>query len=376
MPFDHRHYVPILKGKQGELLALSKTQAKFTKKFTPLVEVPPIPLTYPEELDDPVPAKSIDKHVTDTGNSFVKALNGLPSVFIDAYYIEDEDELENGSSPIDALFTSLRAGKIPFIPTLGLDRVEDYADSVKNAVEEDERGCCLRLVEADLEGIADLGKQVQSLLEAVEVSPVDVDLLIDFGPKVPSKAALPYQIDALPLLKDWRTLTIASSSFPPDMSGVARNSIEEIERDEWLAWVWLLSKQKSVKRMPTFGDYGINHPVLTELDPRIIRMSPNIRYTDSVNYVVAKGQAQPRKKKKHTPAEEAARKELAPSEQYPKLSAMIKKHESWKGAQFSWGDAFIDKCSRKECAGRPTDWRAVGMCHHIALVVQQIANLP
>ena len=158
----------------------------------------------------------------------------------------------------------------------------------------------------------------------------DVDLIVDFGPRVPSKAALPYQIDALPLITDWRTLTVAASSFPVDMSGIARNSIEEIDREEWLSWLSLRGKRKALQRMPTYGDYTINHPVLNEIDPRIMSMSPNIRYTNSTNYVIAKGQAIPRKKKNPTTEEEEARKKLLPNEQYPKLSAKIKNHPSWK----------------------------------------------
>jgi Beta protein len=376
MKLDESHYVPILKGKLGELTALRRTEPKVAKRITPLVEVPPIPLAYLEGQEEPVLGKSIDKHVEDIGSKFVKALRGLPSVFIDAYYIEGEDELEDGSSPTDALLKSLRAGNIPFTPTIGLDRVEDCADSVRAAIQADARGCCLRLVEADLEGIADLGDQVSSLLTALEVVPNDVDLLLDFGPRVPSKAALPYQIDTLPFLEDWRTLTVASSCFPVDMSGIARNSVQEIDRDDWLVWAWLRTRRKSVSRMPAFGDYAINHPVLAEVDPRIISMSPNIRYTSGHGYVVAKGQAQPRKKMAATSGQKAARKRLSPSEQYPRLAATIKKHQSWKGRNFSWGDLFIDKCSRRECVGNPTDWRAVGTCHHIALVVQQIATLP
>jgi hypothetical protein len=160
------------------------------------------------------------------------------------------------------------------------------------------------------------------------------------------------------------------------MMGQKTNSIEELEREEWLAWLSVRLKKKTVKRLPTFGDYAINHPLLTEIDPRLMMMSPNIRYTDSVNYVVAKGQAQPRKKKKPTPEETAAREKLAPNVQYPKLAAKLKEHSAWKGPKFSWGDDFIDRCSRKECVGNATDWRAVGTCHHIALVVKQLANLP
>ena len=374
--FDHSHYVPILKGKQGELDALRKTASKHWKKCTPLVEVPRIPPAYQEIGEEPIPGKTIDKHVKDVGKKFIQAFQNLPSVFVDGYYIEVEDDLEDDSSPIDAIFSSLRSAKIPFVPVVGLDRVEDYADSVQDAIEKDNRGCCLRLVESDLEGIAGLGGQIDALLKVLTAKPNKVDLLIDFGSKVPSKAALPFIIDALPKLSDWRTLTIAASSFPSDMSGVGKNQIEELEREEWIAWLSVRSKQKSLKRIPTFGDYGINHPVLSEIDPRTMNMSPNIRYTDELNYVVAKGQAQPRKKWAVTPEQKIAREQLAPKVQYPKLAKKIKGHSSWKSAAFSWGDDFIDKCSRKECVGSATDWRAVGTCHHIALVVQQIANLP
>jgi hypothetical protein len=373
--FDHSHYVPILKGKQGELDALRRTTAKHLKKFTALVEVPRIPPAYQEIGEQPLPAKTIDKHVNDVSKKFIQALQKLPSVFVDGYYIEVEDDLEGGSSPIESIFASLRGAKVPFIPVVGLDRVEDYVDSVQGAIAKDDRGCCLRLVESDLEGMASLGDQIQSILQTLAVKPKKVDLLIDFGSKVPSKAALPFIVDALPKLSDWRTLTIAASSFPADMSGVGKNKIEELEREEWIAWLSIRSKQK-VKRIPTFGDYGINHPVLSDIDPRTMNMSPNIRYTDELNYVVAKGQAQPRKKWAVTPQQKIEREQLAPKVQYPKLAKKVKAHASWKGADFSWGDEFIDKCSRKECVGSATDWRAVGTCHHIGVVVQQIASLP
>ncbi|MBZ5507003.1 MAG: beta family protein [Acidobacteriia bacterium] len=377
MKFDHSHYVPILKGKQGELNALKNTDAKLFKKFTPLIEVPPIPKAYPED-GPPVLAKTIDKHVKDVSANFVKVLAALPSVFVDAVYIETEDDLKDGISPVDSLFVALRKGNVSFIPTVGLDRVEDYADSVKNAIETDGRGCCLRLLEADLEGIAELGAQIDSLLAMLNAKPDSIDLLVDFRAKVPSKAFFPFLIDALPRLAEWRTLTVASSSFPQDMSEVGKNKIDELDREDWLAWLFVRSKQKSMnKRVPTFADYAINHPVLAgDLDPRMMNMSPNIRYTDSLNYVVAKGQAQPRKKWAKTAEKKAIREQLAPSVQYPKLATMVKGHSSWKGPQYSWGDKFIDQCSQQKCVGSATDWRAVGTSHHIAVVVQQLANLP
>ena len=337
---------------------------------------PPIPPAWPEGKSKPIPAKTIDEHIKAVSKALAKSLKGFPSFFLDGFYIELENELEDGSSPVDALFKAVRSAKIPFIPAVGLDWVEDYVDSVRIAIKTDGRGCCLRLVESDLESLAELGDQIDALLVYLAVPRDEVDLLLDFGSKVPQKVALPFLIDALPFPDKWRTLTIASSSFPDSMMRLKTNSVEALDREEWLAWLSIRSKKKAVKRLPTFSDYAINHPVLTEIDPRLMLMSPNIRYTDSLEYVVAKGQAQPRKKKKPTPEEAAARERLSPTNQYPKLAAEIKRHVSWKGAKYSWGDDFIDRCSRRDCVGSATDWRAVGTCHHIALVVQQLASLP
>jgi Beta protein len=370
LKFNHGHYVPILKGKQGELDAIRETAPEIRGDFTPLVEVPPVPPKYIEGEDEPVPGKTIDLHVSDVSQKFTDALGANTPVFIDGYYIENEGELGNGEEPVTGIFEGLRKSGVRFIPTIGLDRVSEYTEAVREAIQEDRRGCCLRLVEPDLEGLSELETQVASLMDALEVDAGAVDLIVDFGPNVPSRAALPYQINALPLLKKWRTLTVASSSFPVNMEDVAQNSVVEFERREWTAWNFLRSKPKTLARMPTFGDYAINHPSLTDIDPRIMRMSPNIRYTSAVNYVIAKGQAYPRKK---DPRKKTG---VAASEQYPRLAEMVMKHPSWAGKKFSWGDGFIDACARKARVGNPTNWRAVGTCHHIASVVRQIASLP
>jgi hypothetical protein len=333
-------------------------------------------MEYPEE-GDPYLSKSMEKHVKDTAASYKKAMGILPQVFIDGRHIEG-DTVNDGSSAIGRLFSLLHSGGINFIPTIGLDRVEDYANAVRDAIATPKSGCCLRLWESDLESLSDLDRQITSLLRTLKVATDSVDLLIDFQGKVPPKVTLPLLLNALPRLDEWRTLTLSFSAFPQYLSDVAKNTIEEFERSEWLAWVYVRGAQNGAKkRVPTFSDYGINHPTLVdELDPRMVTVSPNIRYTSPASYVVAKGQAQPRKKKAKTDAQKAAREQLAPSVQYPKLAAMIKGHPSWKDRKFSWGDDFIDRCSQKKCTGSGSDWRGVGASHHIAVVVQQIASLP
>lgn len=374
MTFDHKHYVPILKGKKGELAALAK--AEHIREFTPLVEVIRIPFTYPEEGPG-YPSKTIDQHIEATAISFTQAMGILPAVFIDGLYIENE-KLKNGSPAVSGLFSRLRAKDIRFIPTAGLDRGEDYTDAVRDAISRDKRGCCLRLGASDFESLSDLDKQIDSLLKELKINLSEVHLLIDFRDDVPVKVTLPPLIETVPRVDEWRTLTFSASSFPETLGDIKRDKIEELERSEWPAWVFLRTKRISAnKRVPTYSDYGINHPELVDdLDPRTVTVAPNIRYTTEASYVIAKGQAQPRKKKKQTPEEEAARARLAPSIQYPKLAKMIMGHSGWKTPSFSWGDKFIDRCSQQRCTGTGSDWRGVGASHHIALIVKQIANLP
>lgn len=373
MAFDHSHYVPILKGKRGELLALAK--ADNIQKFTPLVEVVPIPMTYPEEGPGYL-SKTIDEHVKDTAVSFAKAMGILPSLFIDGLYIEDE-KLRDGSSAMSGLFARLRTKGIPFIPAIGLDRSEAYTDDVSDAISRDKRGCCVRLGASDLESL-DLDRQINSLLEGLSVNVSEVDLLVDLRGEVPLKIALPPIVEALPRVEEWRTLILSASSFPKTLGDVQKNTIKEFERSEWPAWIFVRTRLATEnKRIPTYSDYGINHPdLIDDLDPRAVTIAPNIRYTTEASYVIAKGQAQPRKKQAKTPEQKAERAALAHKIQYPKLAKMIKEHRGWKTASFSWGDGFIDRCSQHKCTGTGSDWRGVGASHHIALVVQQIANLP
>lgn len=363
-------YVAILKGKQGELKALSRTKKSLKEKFIPLIEIPPVPLKYVDGSDDPVPAKEIDSHIKDSHEKLISALRDYEMVFVDGLYVEDEPALKSGIEPSREVFAQLQAAAIPFCPVVGLDRVGEYIACVSETIEASGNGCVLRITFGDLDTPPkELKVAIESLLRELKVSTGEVDLLVDFGPEVPAKSALLYQLNALPYLNQWRSLIAASCSFPPDMSDVAQNSLVEVERKEWTAWSYLRNNKESVTRMPIFGDYGINHPIPSDIDPRMMRISPNIRYTAKLNYVIAKGSAYPRK------SDKTKKQGVKAADQYPKLAKLIMEHKSWKGEKFSWGDGFIAACSRKECVGNTTDWRAVGTAHHIASVVQQLSSL-
>jgi hypothetical protein len=225
----------------------------------------------------------------------------------------------------------------------------------------------MRLQESDLAS-DDLGKQLTAALKFFGLPANNVDLVVDYGQVVVPRSTIVPLINTIPDLKEWRTFTLSACAFPIDMSGVAQYSTVELPRDEWTNWTHIRSREDKIDRMPTFGDYAINHPEPSEIDPRKMRMSGNIRYTSTLTYVVAKREAFPRKKDKDKKADRA--------EQYPQLAEAIMSHKAWCGPNFSWGDAYIKKCANKECVSGGTEWRAVGTSHHLAFVAKQLASLP
>lgn len=363
MGFDQQHYVPILKAKGGEFKALKEASETVRSAITPLLEVVDVPLKWAAG-EDPVPSKSVDDHVEDIAENIAKSWGPSRNVFVDGFYIE-EHTLADGREPIDGLLDQLREANVMAIPVAGLDRNREYNEAIKRAVEQDERGVCLRLQEPDLES-DDLHEQIAAVISGIGLPPSQVDLLLDYGPKVPPKSALVPVLNGIPRVKEWRSFTMSASSFPVDMSEVARYTTVELDRDEWLNWVFVRSRSNNLIRVPTYSDYAINHPILSDLDPRSIRMSANIRYTWTTTFLIAKGEAMPRKKDKEPKATAA--------EQYPLLADAIIGHKAWAGPNFSWGDAFIQKCANRECVGGGREWRAVGTSHHLAFVARQQAN--
>jgi hypothetical protein len=367
MGFDQKHYVPILKAKAGELRALKEATDSVRATFTPVLEVMDVPPRYIEGADEPIPSKSVEAHVVDVSKSIAKACGTGRNVFIDGFYIEELAALGDGREPIGGVLDELREADVKAIPVTGLDRFKEYNEAVKQAVEQDERGVCLRLQEPDLASDT-LDKQISAVLNGLDLSRSTVDLGAGLRPRDPPKSSLVPMLNAIPRVKEWRSFTLAASSFPVNMAGVAKYATVELDREEWTNWTFLRSRSDKLLRVPTFGDYAINHPTPSDIDPREMRMSANIRYTWTTTFLIAKGEATPRKRD--------AEKKAAPAEQYPLLAQTIIDHKAWCGPKFSWGDSFIQKCANRECVGGPREWRAVGTSHHFAFVAKQLTNLP
>ena len=123
----------------------------------------------------------------------------------------------------------------------------------------------------------------------------------------------------------------------------------------------LISLGPRLLRVPSFGDYAVNYPEETFVDPRIMRMSANLRYTLDSEWLILRGR----------------NTRQFGFEQFRDLCSSLVMKSEFAGPSFSAGDKFIDDCAQGSTGpGNATVWRRVGTSHHLTHVSNQIANLP
>lgn len=357
--FDHRHYVPILKGRDGEYGALNSMPPALRDRITPLLELPPTPWDFEEET----PARTIDVHLGKVAQKIERAWGASRPLFLDFLWIADTERMVDGGHPVESVLSSARRRGLAVIPVVGLLRGEDYLAACARTIHQDRRGACIRLQREDFVDFGDFGDldtEVGRVLATLHLLPQDADLLLDLR-----SLARPIDIDSaialisrVPNLGNWRTFSLAATSFPQNLTGLPPSDCSIIPRQEWNTWTNIIRRRPS--RLPTFSDYAISHPEPSEVDPRVMRPSASVRYTTHGAWLALKG----RNLRDHG------------YEQFHDVCRELIRRAEYCGRVFSWGDEYIDDCaSQRVGTGNLTTWRKVGTSHHLAFVLSELANI-
>lgn len=340
--FDHKHYVPVLKGKRAEFPSLGKV--KNPKRLTPLIEA------IPTADHDSVP-KQID----------ACGWNGKP-YFLDLLFLADSKPM---NKPLPALVTALKAAnKLSqfAIPVTGTGRSPDYQLAIQSLFDP-AKGFAIRLVPADFDGTTDISKSIAALVSFMGAKRSNTDLMIDLGSTSGHGTATIRQIheanlSLMPHLQDWRTLTVISGAFPLGLAELQQGAWNVVSRSDWLAWESLIMNA-SLKRKPSFGDYAIAHPGLPPVGRATILAQ--LRYSTPKTFLIWKGKN-------------------AVTQGYDQFYAICKDmagRAEYCGSHFSDGDAEIQaKAAKIGTPGNAETWRKIGTNHHFEKVLSQIASLP
>lgn len=345
LSFDDRHYVMIVKAKRGELWNCGFLKPETQGKLTPLFEL----------------AEKSQGTYRELCQSVCEAIGsewGVLPHFLDVRYIGRD--LDPSPNSVTLLFNEARKSELSAIPVTSLFFSPAFQTAVKEILKQDGRGVMLRLTVDDFTDPETLTASIEGLLSALQTTPAEIDILLDYAHRKTEAEVI--QLSALhlallPHLKSWRTLSLASASFPESISSLEMNVWHSQPRVDWLAWRAVSTqRRKRGTRVPTFADYGVRG--ISTGKPIQNTPAPNLRYTSEQICLIRRGKKR--------------------QQQMKKIAQQLVARPEFTGAEFSYGDRQI---AARASDGSPSDgapehWILWCMNHHAEYMVLQLSQLP
>ena len=359
MSISLHQYVPCLRWKRGEYQALLRLTPDIKNVLVPLVEISEIGFDFETQIEN----KTVDQHLS----AFAKRVKdkwGARTCFIDMHLIKASERMANGEHPFTFVFNDLRLKGVPAIPVIRLEQDSACQNAIESIITQDQRGVCLRINIEDTVK-PDLTRTLEELLRRYHQKVEGCDFILDLGapsfdPIDDFGRLINTIIANLPHIERWRSFIIVATSFPSSMAEVGQG-ISIKPRSEWRLYRFLINDLRSSGlRIPTFGDYGINHPDALVVDMRIVKPSATVRYTIDDGWLIVKGS-------------NVRDNGLG---QYRQLCQSVISSRHYCGPSYSMGDKYIYDCAQGTVStGSLTTWRYVGTNHHLTKVAHDVANL-
>lgn len=328
-------YVPVLKWKSGERIAVQRLSDDVKNSILPMFQI--MKNSDCEEVSDQI------NRAWGPG----------------AFYLDFHQDYTENKAQFLAEFIKLAS----FIPVVTPDTCDIYKELFKQEKVKDQ-GIAIRLTSQNYDSAIEVTRDItQSLNVATNAS----DIIIDIGQvSLPKNVLSPFAIAIQNLIKElsalhFRRIIMIGSSFPENLS-VKQNAITPLPRIEWAIWQIVQKKYPNV----VFGDYGSDDPLDPEFDGGFT-IVPTIRYTAKDCWYIFRGIYN-----RQIPYDFS---------QFHTLSQkLINEKEIYSGQDFSWGDKVIFDCANTECAGigehcnhgNLSTWVKIAVNHHITYVMHQI----
>lgn len=348
--FGPEHYVPVLKVKPAEKVALRLVDSPLKARMTPLLEIVGRK------------GKTVEKHLRTSFKGLADSMKTYAGCLLDVRAIAPD-----GPAVARKAFTMATDEGIVFTPVTGLTMRVDTEAALFVAKD----GVVLRLTREEFEA-GGLRNNLITFMKKNNLTPQKTDLVMDLGPidemVVEGVTALAEAfLQEVPDHGSWRTFTLSACSFPQTMGIVDRNSHGLVDRTEWIVWRdRVYARRAELARVPTFSDCAIQHPVVAEgVDFRFIPMSAAVRYTLDEQYLLIKGESN----------------RIAPlKDQFPLLAKKLVYGllcSSFSGASHCKGCESVKAAADgAEGFGSLAVWRRPGTIHHLTKVLEGIAALP
>lgn len=349
-------YVPIVKGKKYDLMAVGGVLNDVRHIMKPFIEAMPV---NPEQ-------PSVEDHVHKLC-ACIKKHVPVGDIFVDFYGLLPEATVSDGTSATLFGYQLLKGLGRSVTPAYGFERDELIWESLGKIVLEFGNGFCFRLSRVDLMEFAfdDVWSQIIERTAQMGLTPSQVDLLLDMR-HIESEdvSVLADNITSFlfhnPEVSDYRSVIVAGSSALKSVGDVEKDGVQEVVRQELRLWS-ALWRDMPEDFKPTFGDYGVVHPDFSD-QARNKYVNAKIRYTAGDKIIYFRGHAL------HLPAKDY--------EQYHEIAARVRAHRQYAGRPESVGDRYIDDCANRQVGpGSLATWVTYDMNHHICYTARQLVRV-
>jgi len=344
-------YSPIVKSKRGEATAIFNLSQSVKDNIAPFFDI----LAMEEGV---LGEEKVQEHLEKQALNIIDAWSDQGTCYIDFFDLASSARCLNGVHPLTFVFGHVMCQKVRPIPVVGIERDIPYKMAVRNLIYEGVEAIALRLGKDDIQLPSSLCAKVSSLIYEIGATDLPLHVFIDFRSlEVMSSGEVEKQVRrVLEELKkiNPKRIVFCASAIAPSMALFKKDSINRIERTDYLIWRNLV---KSVLNLD-FSDYGVIHPSYIDIDPRLLKPSAKIRYTTSSGWIIIKGSCW-----------------RDDTSQHHELSKMLSDQQEFRGDD-SWGGNYIVSCAE----GRPSygsleTWVSVDQNNHINQTVKQILRI-
>ena len=347
-------YVPVLKGRQGELAALGSIQPITRQAILPLLEIVPGSV---EESERPGQLRTVINRTAKRLQTWAGSRLLLDAGFLPPEAAPRDDFGALGNFVLGAIDQGVDA-----TPVVHLDDDPQVYRDAATLHAELHHSVAIRLGTEDLdEDSEDIETALTELLGTLRAERREVDLILDLGVvngDLSVRAGARLVADALrglTAMEEWGNVIVTGGAFPSDLSAFEPWNLGEAPRYDATLYDHLRQRRR-LPRIPTFGDYAVTHPALVTGLP--YPAAPQLRYCVADRWLVLK----------------ARRNDPRGHEQFYDVCERIASHPDFVGAALGNADARIVN-PRAKGPGNAATWREVGTTHHLDFVVRRITTL-
>lgn len=347
-------YGPILRGKLGELLALSRLFDPHKEFIAPTVIVPSITAKDLQKKRPLTPKEATRIHIGRISESW----KGI--FFLECRFIKfDADEIADARLLREMLDNAKRMRCLA-IPVVDLRTNSHRIEAIRDYVQTTSSGVAIRISIADVDK-RELESRVTNLLEKIGVSFNEAILQLDFGEAtiLDTNNFADLIVNSFTRLMDigpWERTIIAASNYP-DQNPASPNNSVTVARREWDAWKRAASLDARIKDS-IFGDFGADHGKVAFFDSNAPAVT-HLRYAVADSWLISRG----------GPCSDVVDGSIRGA------ALVISSSKFFAGETFSWGDQFISDCANNlGTAGYPTIWRAANMNHHMTRALVDLGD--